>query len=200
MSTTTKERPILFSAPMVNAILADKKTQTRRVVKPQPYEVVPPDGGCGRRWEFSKRGLAYAWNTDAEPLATGMVAHCPYGMPGERLWVREAWARGDTLEPDVLYRADDERRGRTTWRPSIHMPRWASRITLEITETDAKAEGVDDFFSGVYFPGYIEWSAASANFRRLWDALNAARGFAWEANPWVWVVSFRRIDAEGSNA
>lgn len=214
-----KERPILFSSAMVRAILLGSKTQTRRVVKPQPvYRDVQ---GLFASWVF-KGGLLY-------PNAkTDVLAMCPYGQPGDRLWVREAHSIGPgpnaVLEPvesggvlrwpHITYAADgaverkDER-----WkgifgksRPSIHMHRWASRITLEVTgvrverlqdlsEADARYEGIQqceggsmDYLANDYAQGY----SSVASFRSLWESLNGAS--SWDANPWVWVVEFKRVE------
>ena len=137
-----KERPILCSAPDVMAILDGRKTQTRRIMKPQPNRTWPDE--VTPHWSVGgNRTLPGASN----PL------RCPYGVPGDRLWVREAWRLPDGAPKGwVDYRADDTRDG-FKWKPSIHMPRWASRITLEVTdvrverlqdisEADAMAEGV----------------------------------------------------------
>jgi len=196
-----KERPILFGAPMVRAILAGTKTQTRRVVKQKhlPFIARLLDGLLDGRW-------------NQRPL--------PYGQTGDRLWVREAWARYNITQDscDIAYRAscdkDDsgERDGYWTegrrkeplivfvpdvkWRPSIHMPRWASRITLEITairverlqdisEQDAEAEGVKN---SLHLQG---GRFARDNFAHLWWSLHGDG--SWEANPWVWVIEFKRV-------
>lgn len=175
-----KERPILFSAPMVRALLTGTKTQTRRIAIP-------------------KRSI--------EP----MTDECPYGQPGDRLWVREAWRvegkHTDSYSPSCIEinrahfgRIDYE--ASITWnksmygklRPSIHMPRWASRITLEVTgvrverlqdisEADARAEGI----SRADCP---DWHATT-DYRALWESINGPG--SWDANPWVWVVEFRRV-------
>jgi hypothetical protein len=124
---------------------------------------------------------------------------CPYGRPGDRLWVRETWSQLYPYESRrVAYRADRETVVAPGvlpwWRPSIHMPRWASRLTLEITKVrverlkeitvkDIAAEGIQEGV-GVF---------AYEDFRKLWDSLNAKRGFGWDANPWVWVVEFRLV-------
>jgi hypothetical protein len=204
--TDNKDRPILFSAPMVQALLAGAKTQTRRIIKPQPIDI--------------KIGQSIV------PSACGK---CLYGQPGDRLWVREAFAfygmEASTLPP-VFYRADDDTKpGWATppdirWRPSIHMPRWASRITLEITEVrvqrlqeiseeDAKAEGVGQAFltKGLYWQGgtalidqrnptfnpSVAIAGSRAAFAMLWESIHGPG--AWKANPWVWALSFRVLDA-----
>ena len=214
MEASCKERPILFSAPMVRAILAGTKTQTRRVVKPQPRRV-----DCGVPF-----GDAPAW-ARAEPGS--MVMRCPYGQPGDRLWARETWARDDE-DGVLMYRADVGRdmnanaweQGRLEgapryrWRPSIHMPRWASRITLEITgvrverlqdisEGDAIAEGVNRFhgmlkdedaaaFNRI---GPVEFNGFPIiRYGVLWESINGPA--SWDANPWVWVVEFNRVGAQ----
>jgi hypothetical protein len=193
-------RPILFGGPMVRAILAGRKTQTRRVIRYAHADglglwTAPPLGGYFAEHVF---GACYA-----------KLAPCPYGVPGDRLWVREAWA--DHVGPFgesrfALYRADgDERAG--PWRPSIFMPRWASRITLEVTavrverlqqisEEDAKAEGME--FDGTWWLGGTHpvkgtlqcWPTAAKAFERGWDSINGKRA-PWDANPWVWAIAFR---------
>lgn len=190
------ERPILFSAPMVQAILAGTKTQTRRVVK-------------GKYWFSDGR-------PDLELL------RCPYGVPGDRLWVRETfWVEHDSdnfemspafdcginlAEDDwarVWYCATDhEPNGEgpnDDWaqfyskRPSIHMPRWASRITLEVT--GMRVERVQDISEDdVYAEGVGHGRVSpQLEFQELWDSINARRGFGWAVNPWVWCVEFRRL-------
>lgn len=228
-----KERPMHMSAPMVRALLAGTKTQTRRVIKPQPQMV-------------TDRTIK-TWDGDADALLgllTTTGKSCPYGQPGDRLWVRETWQYADWTqdgEPWIRYRADGAQRlcehvpeewadrltntwaGLSTgiaigepaadrkWRPAIRMPRWASRILLEITavrverlrdisEADAQAEGCavecmtptgDDSGSAIHGPG---------GYRALWDTINAAGSWdtingagSWDANPWVWVVEFKRV-------
>lgn len=223
-----KEKPILFSGPMIRAILDGRKTQTRRVVKDQGrfanYEEYFVDD-C-----FMITFNGYHGGGD-EKCTRAMLAenYCPFGVPGDRLWVREtwqyavqqycscpqpsepspcdAWAEGTGCYSNrcgVVFQASGDKA--PAWRPSIHMPRWASRITLEVTDVrverlqdisreDALAEGVDDGFSGQYFPGYIDMPAPVANFRRLWDSINGKRaGCSWADNPWVWVVAFQKLD------
>lgn len=178
-------KPIIFSGPMVRAILEGRKSQTRRLLKPQPNS--GPDGkmvnlGSGS-WGLSDGILSGEWK-----LAS----------PGDRLWVREAWAKdGDC---PLQYRAGphvaDDALG-VRWRPSIHMPRWASRITLEVTEVrvqrlqdiseeDARAEGVRGNASGPWgCEGVIE------DFSDLWESIHGPG--SWDANPWVAAITFKRI-------
>lgn len=189
------ERPILFSSEMVRAILDGRKTQTRRVIKPQPIDIDRIGGTFAASWN-EKTAEVY------EPFA------CKYGIAGDRLWVREAWRcfggreyEYQQHQPSIRYRATEELTGPDyglgqQWRPSIHMPRWASRITLEITnirvervqdisQQDAACEGVDFVNTGDFV----------TPFATLWDSINATRDggkFAWTANPWVWVIEFRR--------
>lgn len=208
-----KERPILFSAPMVRALLDDRKTQSRRVVMPAPisqprHPLVSFNHGVPE-WSFgladqTSRGLRW-WR-------------CPYGVPGDRLWVRERYCLDvgyDECPPAdvpsfarVGYAATDKAQawmGRD--RPSIHMPRWASRILLEITdvrverlqdisEGDAIAEGLEWIVPGIWSVAMslpIVGDNPRAVYGALWDHINGEG--AWAANPWVWAVSFKRIEA-----
>lgn len=184
-----KERPILFSAPMVRAILAGTKTQTRRVIKPHPQMVTDHRMAP---WEGDPAVLM--------ELLASTGRRCPYGQPGDRLWVREAWADCDKL---VRYYADEDVHPLRRKRPSIHMPRWASRITLEVTgvrverlqdisEADALAEGVNVHPDHHGKPRTSIYSPVQA-YRDLWESINGPG--SWDANPWVWVVAFERIDA-----
>ncbi len=221
-----KECPILFSAPMVRAILNGAKTQTRRVVNPRHIPNPQPDFDAALERDTS--------------LA---AAFCPYGQPGDRLWVKEKHAFLDVTKsalsqfplvgggvgPDVWNLCVEysdgtqnptpsvegdrpkqtRERGEIGWRPSIHMPRWASRITLEITgvrverlhdisEDDAKAEGAT-FHDGRGI-GHSGWrhdykdvhADARSSFARLWTDINGAG--SWAANPWVWAIEFRRVE------
>ena len=224
-----KERPILFSAPMVQAILEGKKTQTRRVIKPQPKLIELIDGSHSFAVQKSKgiyNGLGMK----------EMVEQCPYGQVGDQLWVREAWGyhdpdgTGEDFESPacgtsseymlhqenetllnfwlrrIAYRATFKypRHGigpdaPKKWRPSIHMPRWASRIQLEITkirverlndisEDDAIAEGI----TYAQLPNNIQDAErAKTWYRGLWATINGAE--SWQVNPWVWVVEFKVI-------
>lgn len=216
------DRPILFSAPMVRALLAGTKTQTRRVVKPalsgREWVEQRETGGFWRCADGEPTCYAGVWETHEYAQQYPII--CPYGQPGDRLWVREAhWWFKDEHDPvigyappkltaeDVLYRADGDD-GRRVWRPSIHMPRWASRITLEVTgvrverlqdisEADAIAEGIER--SGTFnwrnyldHP-YADFTSARRSYRSLWEQINGPG--SWDENPWVWVVSFRRCDS-----
>ena len=208
-----KERPILFSAPMVRAILDGKKTQTRRIVKPQESIHGPCDDG-NLYW------IPAAMQGDPDPNCKTVLAvnKCPYGIPGDRLWVRETWF--DNMASDdgdeartparCVYRADGEFIDQFPeeymdgkWTPSIHMPRWASRITLEvvevrverlqdITEHDAEREGAAtcDHFADAKRGHPLQPHKTS--FAWLWNKINGRD--SWIANPWVWVVVFKRLE------
>ena len=212
MSADVREHPILFSGPMVQAILAGRKTQTRRVIKPQPQP--QPDG----TWEIMTEDAAGKWYRPAGRFGQGPypLFECPYGQPGDRLWLRETWAAISKTEDtspladcNIEYRADtsdpypggwsaDEAKGNPDapkWQPSIHMPRWASRITLEITDVrvqrvnyitaaDIEAEGIERL-EPIHKLG--------PRFIHLWDSINAKRGYPWADNPWVWALTFRRL-------
>ena len=202
----TKERPIIFSGEMVRAILDGRKTQTRRIVKPQPtienlhrIDVVP-----------KTLGLYYDWSKEGNVMSLA----CPYGKPGDKLWVRETffYEWPDEDPPDdmrdcrIVYRASEpdyitsdmrESVSSYRWSSSIHMPRWASRITLEITgvrverlvditDSDCYAEGITSLQNDILGEPYY-------SYKDLWDKLNAKRGYPWDSNPWVWVIEFKRI-------
>ena len=211
------ERPILFSDAMVRAILAGTKTQTRRVIA----------GARGAFWDHrSYTGtverdgvLRFRVGPDGEIAHGSPEVRCPYGAVGDRLWVREAHAQFqigrdplgvayrstcDGNEFDYVDGFNSIRRVTVTkWTPSIFLPRWASRLTLEVTsirvervqsisEEDARAEGVE--------PLLVPPDGGSAPYRegfeRLWDSINGERaGCSWAANPWCWVVSFKRAEA-----
>lgn len=187
------DRPILFSAPMVRALLAGTKTQTRRVVKFKPWhQIEERDDGTPWPWMQSDDNNAGVW------------LRCPYGVPGDRLWVRETWAYGvhaigavRAYDGPFIYAADGTTQGRLCdrWRPSIHMPRAASRITLEITHV--RVERLQDISEANAFsegtPGDLLHRAqgwAPRAYRLLWEQING--GGSWDANPWVWVVEFKR--------
>ncbi len=173
------ERPILFSGAMVRAILEGRKAQTRRILR---------------------RERQYGPFAFDDPR---VARYCPYGQPGDRLWVRETWHLWGPPEHQTLaFRADCADAENYTWRPSIFMPRWASRITLEITDVrvervqaishvDAIAEGAIDAELGA--GDLISGSYAVTNYAVLWDGINAKRGYSWSSNPWVWVLTFTRV-------
>lgn len=207
-----REHPILFSGPMIRAILDGTKTQTRRVVMlRRADDELTPDHGVKR----VLRHITEWWRARSGHYT------CPFGQVGERLWVRETfWLHnlGESTERKrIEYQAGGDKilwqseivpaqwRGLCHWRPSIHMPRWASRLTLELTATvrvervqdisheDAVAEGCADSDVGQELIPYHSY--AIANYRALWNELNAARGYGWDANPLVWVLSFARVRA-----
>lgn len=213
-----KERPILFSAPMVRAILDGRKTVTRRVVDEARM--------------FAKVGDFLPWFTSSykyDPHLAKRVAEFqgwtrvgPYGAPGDRLWVKETWHPCARIgfDVEVEYRADESSKtrrwngdgdmdamiARDAWRPSIFMPRWASRISLDvisvsverlhdITEADARAEGIycdeSQHNRGWHVSGdNTRHNAPTHAFRALWTAINGPE--SWAENPWVWRVEFRR--------
>lgn len=222
-----KERPILFSSPMVRALLDGRKTQTRRVVKPQP-----PNGARFTGIHYaSTEPSSHFFNSPSGPSKR----RCPYGEEGDRLWVREGHQRFDrgTCDQHVWYLAgrnandyvartrpeidqdqpwprdvEGPAGGAPYSAPSIHMPRWASRLTLEITEVrverlqdiseaDAAAEGLLTWQDMNDFPAW-GWESpkheadgfmtAYAAYRDLWKHINGPA--SWDANPWVWAVSF----------
>lgn len=206
------ERPIIFNGDMVRAILRGEKTQTRRPVKPIP---VYPDAFDGLRREIHD-GQVHFWACGAELPAH--IFRCPCGQPGDRLWVRETFREYYPKEgwpaPKALYKADgiarleDTETGKTIpWRPSIHMPRSLSRITLEITdinaervqditEDDARAEGGKPEFRIVVArsdggPDYHIPCSYRGGFANTWDAIYAKRpGLSWDENPWIWAITF----------
>lgn len=214
-------RPILFSAAMVRALLAGTKTQTRRIAElntegdPSPKYRLDPDG-------FVRTYIGdVTEQPETDPEAWMMVQdgwergyRCPYGVPGDRLWVRETWAPmpagvlSDGLTGRYIYRADPDVFSHTSesdfekWRPSIHMPRAASRITLEITGVrverlqgisgrDVLAEGIDNGKSNPAMGERWENMQRMA-FRDLWESINGPG--SWDAKPWVWVVQFKRVE------
>lgn len=222
-----KQRGILFSAPMIRALLAGTKTQTRRVAKPQPiWEHTRPlvAGNAGTWWLGSgHRGIGFAGYADAVPqeCCDALSAANPYGVAGSRLWVRESW-RADTQfdalpprdippgSPTFMEASASNWRGGPhdgepgKLRPGIFMPRWASRIALEITEvrverlqaiseSDALAEGIVPTHGGFGLPDGSHFHAADPrqSYFGLFEAINGPGSV--EANPWLWVVVFRRV-------
>ncbi len=223
-----KERPILFSGPMVRALLEGSKTQTRRICKPANAAELSFVVNAGKAEFGDEEG--------------DVRFRCPYGQPGDRLWVKETFycdhafypegtpascywdgkvprkehspeqmaEQRATMLEEMYFRADGEPEweaaGKTPWRPSIHMPRWVSRITLEVTgvrverlqdisEADARAEGCDSEFADSAYQRVHGGSLCGPQCRyayaKLWDVINGAGAYA--ANPWVWVIEFRRI-------
>ena len=204
-----KERPILFKGPLVRAILSGQKTVTRRLLK-------MPHG---------------FWETSANGELVPIPANCPYGKPGDHLWVRETWycdhfevMRGPYLKPDdldigealedgtLVYAADGltpYEADQPIWKPSIHMPRWAIRTLLEITDVrverlqdisdaeieregidlDALADGQDRYDMCHAGSGADGRPTLRTAWRHLWEST----GGDWDANPWVWVVEFKRV-------
>ena len=221
---TVKEHPILFSAPMVRALLDGSKTKTRRVLKPQPPEdvvriavenftpIVSDKHGDQQPGPeiFGAYDMTGSWGTK-----------CPHGQPGDRLWVRESWAPDPPCDgtwgytewagcregriagvperfrhPQHCIYAATWKGAPLRWTPSIHMPRWASRITLDVTgvrverlqdisDADSLAEGVDRTNTSI--PGY-----AKERYRQRWESINGPG--SWDENPWVWVIEFRRVN------
>lgn len=229
------EKPILFSGPMVRAILDRSKTQTRRVIKPQPIPFGESSyGGTRQGWKWKPESLNRGWNDDDKdpyritPLAKSALAcECPHGNPGERLYVKEhawmfcekvpngttpkgrpkfkyvplrsaqVWYCADHPETpglDVIHPVTENQWG---WRKKLgrFLPKWASRITLEIVQVrverlqdisrgDAAAEG-SPFSNMAAGPNPRDWYA------KLWESINGSG--SWGANPWVWVIEFKRL-------
>lgn len=225
-----KERPILFSAPMILALFAGTKTQTRRKMKPQL-----DDDGRVR----VNDGHAFIGNSTSGNRVTRVI--CPYGVPGDRLWVRESLYRRPS--GSWFYSADDlyitlphDHPGvpaMISWAhhkdgkhcPSIHMPRWASRLALEVTDVrvqrvqeisldDARAEGIPQMHGEAVTLGLIRpygpvpgngpdsrdlWDNRTSveNFSGLWNSIHAKDGCGWDANPWVWAITFNVVNGGG---
>ena len=215
-----KERPIIFNADMIRAILDGRKTQTRRVMKVQPEL-------NGNFYEIY--GSAWSKGIKSVPAVHGhsLASNCPFGAVGDRLWVRETFRVHSraTYVATLVYKASERQSwpqpphrvpiAKCTkpavvdkWTPSIHMPLWASRITLEITgvrverlnsisQEDAQAEGME--LTG-WRPTYSdpdsggEYQTPYDNFAELWESIYGDD--SWQANPWVWVIEFKRVDAE----
>jgi hypothetical protein len=209
-----KERPILFQGAMVRALLAGTKTQTRRAIRLQPHDVVMVPSG-NHLFDYRIDLSDYSRVVPMDKAVT----LSPYGVPGDRLWVREnGWQRpertpkmmregADTWEPyyfDADGISEQEAADFKAWgfkrRPSIHMPRAHSRILLEVTQVraerlqsistaDAIAEGCPGGHGAI--PGYNYSATPVEQYRRLWDGINGAG--SWDSNPWVWVVEFRKV-------
>lgn len=222
-----KERPILMSGPMVRAILDGRKTVTRHVMRTNHV-------GYRAFYRWDGEPHRRAMMRCANESAPGTSVFCEgnrFGVPGDRLWVRETWCYA---HPDYHDEAEGRRKGdrpvrelpapwwchyaatddvdEPKWRPSIHMPRWASRITLEIvdvrverlhdiTEEDARAEGVEQMGAcWVHYSTSMDspWASADAreSFASLWESINGPG--SWAANPWVWRLEFRRLSEGGA--
>lgn len=244
-SNQVKERPIIFSGEMVKAILDGKKTMTRRAVKTQPRDECTEiaTSACFGHVEYRST------SEDRQTQSILAKIKCPYGKIGDRLWVRETWIQGyddpliesegdDENAVSIIYKADGKEEYRTcsaetaeNWgdfsadsemvgfKSPIHMPRWASRILLEITdirverlndisEADALKEGIRNYNfemedSPDTYVGYTHlqkddgkstlYKTPAIAFERLWDTLNAKKGNPWSSNPWVWVVEFKVV-------
>lgn len=208
-----KERPILFSGPMVRAMLEGRKTQTRRIIKPQPRETeewLDVDPRCNFDWKSAYCGLDY------------IKSKCRYGQHGDRLWVKETWRETGAISNPYAYKADVEALNligedgqiitcRYRWRPSIHMPKEAARIWLEIDEI--RVERVQDITLGdIAAEGNPnlpkekeEWIGNLPELQKefnwfidLWNKINSKRGYGWDQNPWVWVVKFHVLEVENN--
>ncbi|HBT3790654.1 hypothetical protein [Klebsiella pneumoniae] len=204
--TKISERGMIFNAEMMRALLDGRKTQTRRTVKPQPDE----------------DGLAKVTNGPWVDTSERNY-RCPFGAAGDRIWVRETWAEAGASAPDLkLYRANYPEHvpsiyenvppaEEIRWTPSIHMPRTASRILLEITdvrverlnaisEEDAEAEGIDmealydsqDCYDCIANHNMTGRPTVTGAFKYLWESIYGEEG--WKSNPWVWVIKFKRIE------
>lgn len=219
------EKPILFSGEMVRAILEGRKTQTRRALTKQPIDILPMK-------------VPNLWVTlETRDPNHGRVIRCRYGKPGDRLWVKETfqvvqpwgsvgdeWVGDDIMEVDgrlgsvkpeqigywwsLVYRAQDDIC--SWWRPGIFMPRWASRITLEIvsvrvervqdiSDADAIAEGIERVSDAAHFAwrdytGNNQLLSPAMSYQSLWEKINSKRELGWDVNPWVWVLEFKRVE------
>lgn len=208
-----KERPILFSTEMIKSILENRKTQTRRVIKPQPPEDIS---------KFLKMKLHTGETLQiVETPYSYKTIKCPYGVIGGGLWVRETFSVRDYWDNESVgglgfaknrkccYKADGNKpKWAGRWRPSIFMPRWASRINLEIvnirieriqeiTYDDCLKEGWNgyngDYGKTTDVGGSELYADSRAWYQELWDSINAKRGYDWAKNVWVWVIEFKRI-------
>lgn len=216
-----KEHPILFNEPMVRAILGGIKTQSRRIIKPQPIQTK-----AGWKWEGTRPKATKGNGTIAtmglnslNALLTALMRSCPYGAIGDRLWVRETFAIHPFLNPPYcwdgpyLYRATDgnQKEEKISWRPSIHMPRSASRIILQITDlrierlndisaADAIAEGIEPIIgpdNETYYGNYGKEDIGHLlhpieSYRSLWESINGPD--SWIDNPYVWVIDFTPLN------
>ncbi len=200
--SSISEKPILFSGEMVRAILEGRKTQTRRVLSYQPdcEAVYGPE--MFSPTVIDRYGIEQPGAEVFGVYADDWSLKCPYGQPGDRLWVRETFG---VVGSSYIYKADfvkaeadcfvEFETGVTApvkWKPSIHMPRKACRIILEVSkirverlrnigDSDAEKEGINPLVANKV-----------KAFELLWDSINAVRGFGWDVNPWVWVIEFKK--------
>lgn len=198
-----KERPILLNAEMVRAVLDGRKTQTRRILTPRQLKMIDAAASIGECYPLE-------FGHQHENSQSYYREWCPFGEVGDRLWVRETWAEAGGSAPELqLYRASYPAHvpchyenvppaEKIRWRPSIHMPRWASRITLEITgvrverlkcisEEDARAEGAPTECCVIGDKHFL-------GFRTLWRSIYGEE--SWQDNPFVWVIEFKRVEGE----
>lgn len=206
-----KERPIIFNGEMVRALLEGRKSQTRRTrglkkVNADPgawqYHGVDPFGEHAGKWLFSK---------DGGGTQNCIHIKCPYGAPGDFLWVRETWGHNGCLTCPVHYKASDpdwvkeSSNPYSRWRSPLHMPRWASRILLEITDIrvervqdisieDCRKEGSPEISGLPIYHNHGE-RAHLIWFEDLWDSINEKKGYGWDVNPFVWVIEFRKVES-----
>lgn len=211
--TKITERGMIFNAEMVRALLSGRKTQTRRIIKPQPEATL--SGSLSGKW------LSRPLNGLLLPKIEDIAIHCPFGVVGDRIWVRETFQgplfdydlmdsyckdptpfekpefcvyKADGVPAPEFYDADDELH--CCWRPSIHMPRWASRILLEITNVRVErlksiSDG-DAIREGCSTADMKSGDCAADVFARLWASIYGEE--SWQANPWVWVIEFKRVE------
>lgn len=211
--TKITERGMIFNAEMVRALLSGRKTQTRRIIKPQPEATL--NGSLSGKW------LSRPLNGLLLPKIEDIAFHCPFGVVGDRIWVRETFQgplfdydlidsyckdptpfekpefcvyKADGVPAPEFYDADDELH--CCWRPSIHMPRWASRILLEITNVRVErlksiSDG-DAIREGCSTADMKSGDCVADVFARLWASIYGDE--SWNSNPWVWVIDFKRIE------
>jgi hypothetical protein len=225
----------MFSGPMVQAILEGHKTQTRRVVKPQPQESYSQGYTNGEPDPAKRFSYGWSWQKDwwcshVDVRSPNMLELCPYGKAGDPLWVRETWrlacvnaellaARFWTVQfsdfavlphPQPAQKLFEPIAARDTfrtsqtgiefgkWKPSIYMPRWASRITLEIV--NVRVERVQDISTDDALHEGTQMAHVNGSpigwvrsYKLLWNSINASRGYGWDVNPWVWVIEFKQV-------
>ncbi|MDE4827937.1 morphogenetic protein [Klebsiella pneumoniae] len=212
--TKITECGMIFNAEMVRALLSGRKTQTRRIIKPQPEATL--SGSLSGKW------LSRPLNGLLLPKIEDIAIHCPFGVVGDRIWVRETFQgplfdydlmdsyckdptpfekpefcvyKADGVPAPEFYDADDELH--CCWRPSIHMPRWACRILLEITNVRVErlksiSDG-DAIREGCSTADMMSGDCVADVFARLWVSIYGSD--SWNANPWVWVIEFKRVES-----